>query len=81
MAKSKKYIGADDALNAGLVLEVAPTVQKEIVADSQGRYVGQNGLTASDLNMVGIGQHMTATDWNQMSPGYSIVTNPYQAAR
>ena len=80
MAKSKKYIGADDALNAGLVLEVAPTVQKEIVADSQGRYVGQNGLTASDLNMVGIGQHMTATDWNQMSPGYSIVTNPYQAA-
>lgn len=80
MAKSKKYIGADDALNAGLVLEVAPTVQKEIVADSQGRYVGQNGLTASDLNMAGTGQHMTATDWNQMGPGYSIVTNPYQAA-
>lgn len=79
MAK-KKYIGADDALNAGLNLEVAPTVQKEITADSQGRYVGQNGLTASDLNMVGTGQYMTATDWNKMGDGYSIVTNPYAAA-
>lgn len=79
MAK-RKYIDADDALNAGLDLEVAPTVQKEIVADSQGRYVGQNGLTASDLNMVGTGQYMTATDWNKMGDGYSIVTNPYQAA-
>lgn len=79
MAK-RKYIGADDALNAGLNLEVAPTVQKEITADSQGRYVGQNGLTANDLNMVGTGRYITATDWNQMGPGYSIVTNPYQAA-
>lgn len=79
MAKSKKYIGADDALNAGLILEVAPTVQKEILADSQGRYIG-NGYTVDDLNMVGTGQHMTATDWNKMGPGYSIVTNPYQAA-
>ena len=78
MAK-KKYIGADDALNAGLNLEVAPTVQKEIVADSQGRYIG-NGYTVDDLNMVGTGQYMTATDWNKMGDGYSIVTNPYQAA-
>ena len=79
MAKGKKYIGADDALNAGLILEVAPTVQKEILADSQGRYIG-NGYTVDDLNMVGTGQYMTATDWNKMGDGYSIVTNPYQAA-
>lgn len=79
MAK-KKYIGADDALNAGLNLEVAPTVQKEITADSQGRYVGQNGLTASDLNMVGTGEYTTVTDWDRMPNGYSVVTNPYQAA-
>lgn len=78
MAK-RKYIGADDALNAGLNLEVAPTVQKEIVADSQGRYIG-NGYTVDDLNMVGTGQYMTATDWNKMGDGYSIVTNPYAAA-
>ena len=78
MAK-RKYIGADDALNAGLNLEVAPTVQKEIVADSQGRYIG-NGYTVDDLNMVGTGKYMTATDWNRMGDGYSIVTNPYAAA-
>lgn len=79
MAK-RKYIGADDALNAGLILEVAPTVQKEILADSQGRYVGQNGLTANDLNMVGTGQYFDNTDWDRMGDGYSIVTNPYAAA-
>lgn len=80
MAKSKKYIGADEALNEGLELEVAPYAPKEIMADSQGRYVGQNGLTASDLDMVGTGQYFNNTDWNKMGPGYSIVTNPYQAA-
>ena len=79
MAK-KKYIGADDALNAGLDLVVAPTEEREITADSQGRYVGQNGLTASDLNMVGTGEYTTVTDWDRMPNGYSVVTNPYQAA-
>lgn len=79
MAKRKNYIGADDALNAGLNLEVAPYAPKEIMADSQGRYIG-NGYTVDDLNMVGTGQYFNNTDWNKMPNGYSIVTNPYQAA-
>lgn len=79
MAKRKNYIGADDALNAGLDLEVAPYAPKEIMADSQGRYVGSQ-YTVDDLNMVGTGQYFNNTDWNKMSDGYSIVTNPYQAA-
>lgn len=80
MAKRKNYIGADDALNAGLDLEVAPYAPKEITADSQGRYIGQNGYTVDDLNMVGTGRYFNNTDWNKMPDGYSIVTNPYQAA-
>lgn len=79
MAKRKNYIGADDALNAGLDLEVAPYAPKEIMADSQGRYVGSQ-YTVDDLNMVGTGQYFNNTDWNKMPDGYSIVTNPYQAA-
>lgn len=79
MAKSKKYIGADEALNEGLELEVAPYAPKEIMADSQGRYVGSQ-YTVDDLDMVGTGQYFNNTDWNKMGPGYSIVTNPYQAA-
>lgn len=79
MAKRKNYIGADDALNAGLKLEVAPYAPKEIMADSQGRYIG-NGYTVDDLNMVGTGKYFNNTDWSKMGPGYSIVTNPYAAA-
>ena len=79
MAK-RKQIYADDALEQGLDLEVAPTVRKEITADSQGRYVGQNGLTVDNLDMVGTGQFFNNTDWNQMGNGYSMVVNPYQAA-
>lgn len=78
MAKSKKYIGADEALNEGLELEVAPYAPKEIMADSQGRYVGK--YTIDDLDMVGTGQYFNNTDWNKMPNGYSIVTNPYQTA-
>ena len=79
MAKSKKYIGADEALNEGLELEVAPYAPKEIMADSQGRYVGSQ-YTVDDLDMVGTGQYFNNTDWNKMPNGYSIVTNPYQTA-
>lgn len=81
MAKTKKnYIKADDALDAGLDLEVAPYDPKEVKADSEGRYVGQNGLTYDDLNMVGTGQYINATNWEKMPDGYSIVENPYMAA-
>lgn len=80
MATKKKYINADDALNNGLDLEVAPYESKEILADSQGRYVGQNGLTVDDLDMVGTGEYINATNYNNMPSGYSIVNNPYQAA-
>lgn len=73
-------IGADEALNAGLKLELAPYASREVLADSQGRYVGQNGLKAQDLNMVGTGESINATDWSKMPSGYSIVKNPYTAA-
>ena len=73
-------IGADEALNAGLDLELAPYRPKEVVADSQGRYVGQNGYTVDDLDMVGTGRYINVTDWLQMPDGYSKVGNPYAAA-
>ena len=79
MAKRKNYIDADDALNAGLDLEVAPYAPKEIMVDSQGRYVGSQ-YAVEDLDMVGTGQYFNNTDWKKMPDGYSIVTNPYQAA-
>lgn len=79
MAKRKNYIDADDALNAGLDLEVAPYAPKEIMVDSQGRYVGSQ-YAIEDLDMVGTGQYFNNTDWKKMPDGYSIVTNPYQAA-
>ena len=73
-------IGADEALDAGLDLELAPYKPKEVVADSQGRYIGQNGYTVDDLDMVGTGRYINATDWLQMPEGYSKVKNPYMAA-
>jgi hypothetical protein len=77
--KRNNQIGADDAMAAGLNLEVAPYASKEILADSQGRYIG-NGYTVDDLDMVGTGQYFNNTDWLQMPKGYSMVKNPYQAA-
>lgn len=76
----KKYINADEALGAGLKVEVAPYDQKEVVADKDGKFLGQNGTTIGDLNMVGTGEYINATNYDKMSPGYAIVTNPYQAA-
>lgn len=73
-------IGADEALDAGLALQVAPTVERERTGDAYGRYVGQNGVTVDDLVMVPTGEHITVTDWNKMPDGYSIVKNPYMAA-
>ena len=77
---NKKYIRADEVYDQGLQMELAPTVEKEIVADSEGRYIGQNGYTVDDLNMVGTGEYLTVTDWNKMPAGYTKVTNPYMAA-
>ena len=78
--RRSNQIGADEAANADLEMLLAPTKQKEIVADSQGRYIGQNGYTVDDLDMVGTGNYLTVTDWNKMPAGYSKVTNPYMAA-
>ena len=78
--RRSNQIGADEAANAELEMLLAPTKQKEIVADSQGRYIGQNGYTVDDLDMVGTGNYLTVTDWNKMPAGYSKVTNPYMAA-
>lgn len=81
MAKTKRnYINADDALNAGLNLEVAPYEPKEVVADKDGKYLGLNGTTIDDMQFVGTGQYINNTIWDKMAPGYSVVTNPYQAA-
>lgn len=79
MAK-RKYISADKALGAGLNVEVAPYDQKEVVADKDGKFLGQNGTTLGDLNMVGTGEYINATNYDKMGPSYAIVTNPYQAA-
>lgn len=81
MAKTKRnYINADDALNAGLNLEVAPYDPKEVVADKDGKYLGLNGTTIDDMQFVGTGQYINNTNWDKMAPGYSVVTNPYMAA-
>ena len=77
---ARKNIKADDALEYGLELEVAPYAPKEVTADKYGRYVGQNGTTVDDLEMVGTGEYINVTDWSKMGNGYSIVTNPYQTA-
>ena len=81
MAKTKRnYINADDALNAGLNLEVAPYEPKEVVADKDGKYLGLNGTTIDDMQFVGTGQYINNTNWDKMAPGYSVVTNPYMSA-
>ena len=80
MASNRKTIKADDALEYGLDLELGPVVSKEVTADKDGKYIGLNGTTYDDMNMVGTGQYINTNDWNQMGPGYSIVTNPYMAA-
>lgn len=78
--RRSNQIGADEALDNGLSLETAPYKPKEVTADSQGRYVGQNGVTVDEMDMVGTGQYINVTDWLQMPDGYSKVTNPYMAA-
>lgn len=81
MAKTKRnYINADDALNAGLNLEVAPYDPKEVVSDKDGKYLGLNGTTIDDMQFVGTGQYINNTNWAKMPPGYSVVTNPYMSA-
>lgn len=79
MAK-RKYINADDALDLGLNLEVAPYDPKEVTADKDGKYVGLNGTTIDDMDMVGTGQYINVNNWDKLGSGYSIVNNPYQAA-
>lgn len=71
------YMNIKDVEELGLIPEVAPTVNREIMVPDDGIYLGQNGKTADEMNFVGTGETIPATNWYGMPAGYTMVTNPY----